>query len=119
MCVVATGGGQAKLTDAPAKERGVVRRDQFAFMDSALALPMLHKMMPDDVYVPPFGSVLGFEPVRNGPALLIKAGCGRGKSFVFRQYMERVLADNPGARVLLLSANILYGSNLDAELRRE
>eukprot|EP00966_Prymnesium_polylepis_P213039 4933855-Prymnesium_polylepis.1 len=101
--------------------------DPFAFLNSALSLPVLHKLMPDAVYVPKFGSrldfeagsTMGLEPERYGRALLIKAGCGRGKSAQFREYMTRVLAQSPGARVLLLSANILYGSNLAAELKRE
>ena len=108
-------------------ERKAAPPDPFGFMSSALSLPMLHKMMPDAVYVPRFGtqlgfvpgSTMGFEPERYGRALLIKAGCGRGKSAQFREYMKRVLAQSPGARVLLLSANILYGSNLAAELKRE
>lgn len=92
--------------------------DPFAFMSSsALSMPVLHKMMPDAVYVPTLGG--DFKPERNGRALLIKAGCGRGKSFTFREYMTRVLAQSTGARVLLLSANILYGSNLAAELKKE
>jgi hypothetical protein len=125
MCVVATGGGQAKLTDAPAK--AATRPDPFAFMKrSTLNLPVLHKMMPDAVYVPTFGtrldfegSTMGFEPERHGRALLIRAGMGTGKSSKFREYMKRILTEMPGARVLLLSANILYGSNLAAELKRE
>ena len=92
--------------------------DPFAFMSSSvLSMPVLHKMMPDAVYVPTFGG--DFKPERNGRALLIKAGCGRGKSSAFREYMTSVLAKRPGARVLLLSANIQYGSNLAAELKRE
>ena len=76
---------------------------------SALSMPVLHTMIPDAVYVPTFGE--GFEPERNGAALLIKARCGTGKSSAFREFMTRVLAKRPGARVLLLSANIQYGSN--------
>ena len=124
ICVVATGDAQMRFTDAPEKEQR--RPDPFAFMPgTGLSLPVLHKMLPDAVYVPKFGtrldfeagSTLGFEPERHGRALLIKAGCGRGKSFAFREYMMRVIAESPGARVLLLSANILYGSNLAAELK--
>ena len=97
MCVVATGGGQAKLTDAPAK--AATRPDPFAFMKrSTLNLPVLHKMMPDAVYVPTFGtrldfegSTMGFEPERHGRALLIRAGMGTGKSSKFREYMKRIL----------------------------
>ena len=77
----------------PAKivERGV---DPFAFMsNSALSMPVLHKVLPDAVYVPNFGE--GFEPQRNGAALLIKARCARGKSSAFREYMTRVLAKRP------------------------
>ena len=44
---------------------------------------------------------------------------GRGKSFAFREYMTRVLTQSSGARVLLLSATIMYGSNLAAELEKE
>lgn len=107
------------------RERKVA--DPFAFMNRTLSLPVLHKTMPNAAYVPKFGSQLdfepgstmGFEPERHRRALLIRAGCGRGKSARFREYMNRVLAQRPGARVLLLSANILYGSNLAAELKRE
>ena len=51
--------------------------------------------------------------------LAMKAMCGTGKSTVFRQFMkESVFATKPEARVLLLSANILYGTNLTHELRQ-
>ena len=52
-------------------------------------------------------------PRSAGEILAIKAGCGQGKSLRFRQFMqENVFAVKPTARVLLLSANILYGTNL-------
>ena len=54
-----------------------------------------------------------------GEILAIKAGCGQGKSLRFRQYMqETVYAVKPAARVLLVSANILYGTNLTHELQQ-
>ena len=81
----------------------------------------------DREYVPAFHSVM--RPYAFGPkapsaedvgyTLGIKAGCGRGKSWVFRQYMKVVLKENPRARILLLSANITYGSSLAHELEEE
>ena len=68
-------------------------------------------------YVPAIGSVEDFAPERNGAILAIAAGCGTGKSTRFREFMEVVWAERPHARVLLLSANILYGTNLSSELR--
>jgi len=96
------------------------RVDNFAFMGGALGFSCKQLQLPvDSEYVPPFGSVPGFEPVRNGPALLLCAGMGRGKSFQFREYMKRIFVEMPGSRVLLISANILYGCNLAAELKKE
>ena len=76
------------------------------------------------MYVPRFGYVPHFFPVprteqNTGNILLIAAPCGRGKSFVFRSYMKSLLQDKHSARVLLLSANILYGTNLSTELRKD
>ena len=76
----------------------------------------------DSVYVPKIGSCYEFYPKPKtkhdpGNVLLVAAPCGRGKSYVFREYMCRVLQDKPSARVLLLSANILYGTNLSTELQ--
>ena len=59
----------------------------FAFLRDANALEVAHSDLPEAEYVPAFGP--GFEPKRNGPALLIRAGCGRGKSYAFREYMKR------------------------------
>ena len=126
------GDSQTRLTEKASS--AVARADPFAFMDAARGLAMRTVTLPDAEYVPKFGSTIKrevyptcssfcdrftFEPERNGRALLIRAGCGRGKSFAFREYMARVLKGMPGARVLLLSANILYGSNLAAELKHE
>lgn len=77
-------------------------------------------------YVPKFGQALRlglvFEPlppsdVDCGRIVAVNAGCGRGKSFVFRVYMKKILEENPRARILLMSANILYGTNLAHELK--
>ena len=54
-----------------------------------------------------------------GYTLAIRAPCARGKSSVFREYMKIVLAENPNARILLMSANIGYGTNLAHELQQE
>lgn len=81
----------------------------------------------DEEYVPKFRSVMApfmLEPraARQddaGYTLAIKAPCGRGKSWVFREYMKMVIAEQPNARILLLSANIMYGTNLAHELQTE
>ena len=49
----------------------------------------------------------------------MNAPCARGKSYVFRQYMHSLINKHPGARILLLSANVLYGMNLTHELHKE
>ncbi len=57
-------------------DRKAAPPDPFGFMKSALSLPILHKTMPEAVYVPRFdsrldfeGSTMGFEPERYGRAL--------------------------------------------------
>ena len=52
-----------------------------------------------------------------GNVLAISWPCGRGKSYVYREYMKRSLQAHPTQRFLLLSANIGYGRNLTSELR--
>ena len=79
----------------------------------------------DTEYVPTFGSVMVphlFEPKAPdrdglGYTLAISAPCARGKSWVFREYMKSVLDKSSTTRVLLLSANIMYGTNLTHEIR--
>ena len=68
-------------------------------------------------YVPQLSGA--FAPVRNGAMLAVSAGCARAKSTRFRDYMRDVRAQMPGARILLISANILYAGNLSHELRCE
>ena len=79
----------------------------------------------EDGCLPPFGSdtqehnmLKPKAPSRGdkGHTLAIVAGCARKKSLRFRQYMTEHLKANPRARILLLSANIVYGSNLAHEL---
>lgn len=79
----------------------------------------------DSEYVPAIGTLLqlglAFQPLPptredGGCVLAINAPCGRGKSFVFRAYMRRIFSQTPDARVLLMSANILYGTSLAQEL---
>jgi hypothetical protein len=79
----------------------------------------------DALFVPKIGSyqLPAPKPRRTGQfageILAIKAGCGQGKSLRFREFMqENVFAVKPTARVLLLSANILYGTNLTHELQQ-
>ena len=62
-------------------------------------------------YVPKFGQVLHlglvFEPLPptkndRGRIVAVNFECGRGKSFVFREYMKKILEENP--KVLMLRA---------------
>lgn len=101
------------------KAAGRAKPASLLFMDAGPAWKYLEL---NGMYVPKIGSSLQFYPAPKtcqdpGSVLLIVAPCGRGKSFVFREHMKRVLRDKPSARVLLLSANILYGTNLSNELR--
>ena len=77
----------------------------------------------DSEYVPKIGTHLKFTPAAKrknefGNILAIGVPCGRGKSFAFREYMRRVIDKRPSTRILLLSANILYGTNLAHELKQ-
>ena len=83
------------------------------------------KRLPLDAeYVPAIGSFPGFVPVAKtakcaGTVLAMNPGCGRGKSSSFRAHMHKVLKHSPNARILLMSANILYGTNLAHELEQD
>ena len=71
-------------------------------------------------FVPKMASIssdLRYSP-QPGIILAWAVGCGRGKSFQFREYMKRTLEDSPHMRVLLFSANVLYGTNLAHELEQ-
>ena len=66
-------------------------------------------------FVPKMASIssdLRYSP-QPGIILAWAVGCGRGKLFQFREYMKRTVEDSPHMRVLLFSANVLYGTNLD------
>ena len=62
-------------------------------------------------YVPRIGTLVG-----DNEALALAAGCGRGKSTACHDQMRRVLKGSPGARILLIGANIVYSTNLAHEL---
>lgn len=76
-------------------------------------------------YVPAIGSLSDratkclFAPKPYSAVLAMDPPCARGKSTSFHGYMKTLLQTKPGARVLLLSANILYGTTLTADLRRQ
>lgn len=109
----------AKSTHTPRPMQQTLIHRPFDFMEAATRGGMRwhHMEMPHDEYVPPFNPSTGFAPKRLRDVLVIRAGCGRAKSTQFREYMTRVLGESPHARILLISANILYATNLTAELR--
>ena len=83
--------------------------------------------LPNAEYVPEFGTVLQLglvlEPLpptkdERGRTVAVNFECGRGKSYVFRVYMNKILQENPRARILLMSANIIYGTSLAHELKQ-
>ena len=82
-----------------------------------------HMEIPGMEYVPDIGSYTDpisgkvFEPTPYQEVLAMSPSCARGKTTVFRRYIAECLRENPSTRILLTSANILYGSNLTAELK--
>ena len=64
----------------------------------------------DREFVPKLGKYMNDR----NEVLVLDAACGRGKSHTFRQYMRSNLGTS---RALMLSANILYGTNLAHELK--
>ena len=105
-----------------AKKQKTVLPPTLSFMDEVDGQVWKYITL-DSVYVPKIGSSFEFNLIPRssqlcGNILAIACGCGRGKSFVFREYMTRVLKGRPKARILLLSANILYGTNLAHELKQ-
>ena len=74
-------------------------------------------------YVPPIGyechNGQKFEPVPYSTVLAMSPPCARGKSSAFQNWMDKIFRDNTSARILLLSANILYGTSLKAEMDKK
>ena len=92
-----------------------------AFMNAAAQWRFIHI---DSEYVPPIGTThedfVPRPPTQTdvGHTLAIHAGCGRAKSYAVRVYIASVLQSDPCARILMMSANILYGGNLTHDLRQ-
>ena len=79
----------------------------------------------DSEYVPKIGSHIEFTPKPKtesdtGNVLALAIPCGRGKSSTFREYMKELIKRRrPNCRILLLSANITYGTHLAHELKHD
>lgn len=89
------------------------------------SLPGWRQVDVDSEYVPRLGKDLWFgqrfEPIpptkaSRGNILVINAPCARAKSSAVRAFMKEILEQDSKARILLLSANILYATNLTSEL---
>ena len=87
----------------------------------ALANQEWQTMAINEPYVPKIGTIFNgklFGPDPYSIILAMSTPCGRGKSTATHGYLiDDLIQRKPGARVLLLSANILYGTSLSAELR--
>lgn len=83
------------------------------------------RMYINAAYVPEIGSLSDratkrlFAPAPFSTVLAMDPPCARGKSTAFHGYMKSLLQTKPGARVLLFSANILYGTCLASDLRKQ
>jgi len=126
--LVALAGAMAQPA-AVAKARaplvqGTIQRqaDAFAFLQPLAG--QWETVTIDGAFVPKIGSDQLPAPKprtarTSGEILAIKGPCGSKKSVRFRQFMkEKIFAVNPTAHVLLLSANILYGTNLMHDLQQ-
>ena len=58
-------------------------------------------------------------PASFSTVLALSPPCARGKSTAFHNYMDSLLETKPRARILLLSANILYGTSLTTVLEKK
>ena len=100
------------------------RGGPFAFMRGAVT-PWTNIQIHDQPYVPPIASFSDrqtgkeFAPLPSADVLALSPPCGRGKSTAFHGYMDKLFERQPAARILLLSANILYGTNLSADLSKK
>ena len=87
-----------------------------------LANQQWQSMAIDSSYVPKIGTLFKeqtFGPEPYSTILALSPPCARGKSTAFHGYMDELFERKPSSRVLLLSANILYGTSLAAELHRK
>ena len=89
-----------------------------------LANTVWQPMPINEPYVPSIGFTDPVTKQRMGPqpfttVLALSPPCARGKSTAFHGYMDKLLERKPGARILLLSANIMYGTSLSSELTKK
>lgn len=114
------------LTDSEATEIQNQRRLAAAHETMPFMAPLANQewqeIEMDSEYVPQIGSChngQAFEPEHYSTILAMSPPCARGKSTAFKNWMDEILRDKPSARILLLSANILYGTSLKAEMDKK
>ena len=116
------------LTDSEAMEIQNQRRlaaahESMPFMKRVMnANQEWQEIKMDSEYVPPIGSCYNgqaFVPEPYSTILAMSPPCARGKSTAFKNWMDKIHRDKPSARILLLSANILYGTSLKAEMDKK
>ena len=118
--------GERLLLDDPRDESSIKQNASLTFVGAVVGYGW-KQLAINSEYVPAIGTTYGlgltFEPIPSqkdvpGHLLALAMPCGRGKSIRFREYMQSFLVQNPRSRVLMLSANILYGTNLAHELKQ-
>ena len=97
--------------------------ESMPFMKSVMnANQKWQEIKMDSEYVPAIGSChngQAFVPEDFSTILAMSPPCARGKSTAFKNWMDEIYGDKPSARILLLSANILYGTSLKAEMDKK
>ena len=80
---------------------------------TSFTAPTVVRTFNEARYIPPVEELLA--ELEQIACILIDGGCGLGKSTRIRELLERLVAESPGIRILILSVRVIHALNILAD----